>query len=387
MTGVQERDDKPVAVASPEVGRRWQADVPALRVWLLSRLSVVLLTLAGARLLAGVNAGEVESFLTRWDRWDVGLFRKVAEFGYRGYPDRYPDRGIEAFFPGQPLLLRVVHVVVPNWIAAGLLLSLLAGCAASVALERLGRRDGLVPGRAVLYLVLSPYAVFLAAGYSEALFLAFALWGWLMAKQGRWLSSGLLVAAASAVRVNGVFLAVALVVEYLVAHRGRLRSDATALLAPFAVVAGYATYLHAITGDWQRWQHAQAEGWGRHLTSPVTALSTTWHAATNAAQGAEYAWSFRAELVAVAVGVVVTVVLVVRRQWGEATYLALSVAALATSTFYLSVARASLLWWPVFLLLAKASQRRAWLHGLYVAASAPLMAALVLTFTSGRWVD
>ncbi len=100
----------------------------------------------------------------------------------------------------------------------------------------------------------------------------------------------------------------------------------------------------------------------------------------------EYAWSFRAQVLAVAVGVVLTVVLVQRRSWGEATYLGLSVGALATSTYYLSVGRATLLWWPLFVLLALATVRRQWLHTAYVALSAPVMALLVLTFTSGRWV-
>jgi hypothetical protein len=356
-------------------------------VWLLSRLSLVLLTIGGAWTLSGAQASGVEPFLRRWDRWDVGLFRKVAEFGYQGYPDRYPDKGIEAFFPGQPLVLRALHLVIPSWIAAGLVLSLVAGAFAAAALGRLGEREGLPPGRAVLYLVVSPYAVFLAAGYSESLFLAFALWGWLLAKQGRWVPAALLVAGACTVRVNGLFLAIALVVEYAVAHRFRPRLDAATLLLPFAAVAAYFTYLHSITGDWQRWQHAQAEGWGRHFTSPLKAFTTTLDAARNGAQGAEYAWSFRAEILAVLVGLALTLVLLLMRRWGEATYVGLSLVALATSTFYLSVARATLLWWPLFLLLARATQRRAWLHGLYVAASAPLMALLVLTFTSGRWVD
>lgn len=361
-------------------------DLPVLRIWLLSRLSVVLLTVGGAWTLSGAQASDVPPFLTRWDRWDVGLFRKIAEFGYQGYPDHYPDRGIEAFFPGQPLVMRAVHLLVPNWTAAGLVVSLVFGALATAALGRLGDREGLEPGRAVLYLVVSPYAVFLAAGYSESLFLACALWGWTLAQDGRWVPAALLVTAACTVRVNGLFLAIALLVEYGVAHRFRLQPDAAALLLPFAALVAYAGYLHHLTGDWQRWQHAQAEGWGRHFTSPTEAFATTLRAARNGAQGAEYAWSFRAEIVAVLLGVALTVLLLVLKRWGEATYVGLSVAALATSTFYLSVARSTLLWWPLFLLLAKAAQRRPWLHGVYLSVSAPIMAVLVLTFTSGRWV-
>ncbi len=357
----------------------------ALTVWLASRVAVALLVLASTWLLAGARAGAVPGFLSRWDRWDVGLLRKVAQFGYAGYPQSYPDRGIEAFFPGFPLVLAAVHRLVPDWTAAGLLVSLVAGAVASVALARLAALDGGDGRRAVLYLVLSPYAVFLAAGYSEALFLALALLAWGAARRGSWAAAGLLAGAAAGVRVTGLFLAVGLVVQYLHQH-GRFRADAGWLLAPFAVLAGYASYLYALTGDWWRWSHAQQEGWGREPTAPWEALRTTLRAAVAPGQAAEYAWSFRAEVVAVLVGVLLTAVLARRRRWGEATYVGLSVLALATSTYYLSVARATLLWFPLWLLLAEATQRRPWLHTAYVTLAAPLMVVGVLAFTSGRWV-
>jgi hypothetical protein len=355
--------------------------VTALRSWVATRVAVALLVLAGA---AQVFGGRGQGFLDRWDSWDVTLFRKVAEFGYAGYPQHYPDKDIEAFFPGFPLVLRAVHAVVPDWTAAGLLVSLVAGAVAVVFLARLAELEGVDGGRAALYLLLSPYAVFLAAGYSEALFLAVALPGWYAAKKGNWALAALLVAAACTVRVSGAFLAVALVVQWLTTSRDRRALPW--LAAPFLALLGYAVYLHHLTGDWLRWQHAQASTWGRHLTSPWQALQTTWDAARNPSLGAEYQWSFRAELVAVAVGVLVTVVLLARRRWGEATYVGLSVAALATSTYYLSVARATLLWFPLWLLLAELAARRPWVHTAYVAVATPLMAVVVLAFTAGRWV-
>jgi hypothetical protein len=379
-------DEAPAHLAEPEQPRRSAPDLASLGVWFASRIAVVILSIGGAWTLSGRPAGEVEGFLQRWDRWDVGLFRKVAEFGYQGYPQDYPDVGIEAFFPGAPMVLRAIHLVVPDWTAAGLIMSLVAGAFASVALGRLAVLEGAPASRAVLYLVISPYAVFLFAGYSEALFLAFGLWGWLMARQGRWVEASLLVAAASTVRISGLFLACGLVVQYLVAHRGRPRWDAAALAAPFLAIGAYFTYLHAITGDWLRWSHAQEQGWGRRLTNPVDSFRTTLQSAQDAGGAGEWVWSFRAEITSVLVGVALVVVLLALKRWGEATYVGLSVAALGTSTFYFSVSRATLLWFPLFLLLAVAAQKRPWVHPLYVAASAPLMALLVLTFSSGRWV-
>jgi hypothetical protein len=350
-----------------------------LGAWAWTRVAVFLLAL--------VNLRRDGDFLAGWDSWDATLFRKVAEFGYDGYPRHYPDADVEAFFPGFPLVLRAVHLVVPSWSLAGLVVSALALAVAVVFLSRLAALDGVDGSAAVLVLLVSPYAVFLAAPYSEALFLACALPAWWAARQGRWALASVLVAGACAVRVSGLFLAVALVVQWLVTSRS-LRALPW-LATPFGVLLVFSAHLHALTGDWLRWLHAQESGWGRRLSWPWDAFSRSWDAAFGSSLPDEYVWSARAELLAVLVGALVTVLLLRRRLWGEAVYVGLSVAALATSTSYLSVARATLLWFPLWLLLAGWLDRRwareRWVPA-YLAVAGPLMAVNVLTFTSGRWV-
>jgi hypothetical protein len=367
-----------------------ETDRAALIAWVGTRIAVALLALGTLWTVVDGRAGDVRSWLSGWDHWDTGLFVKIARFGYEGYPEHYPDHGVVAFFPGEPLVLRAVHYVVRDWIAAGLLISAVAGAVACVALARLARLDSgrLAGARAPLYLSLSPYAVFLFAGYSEALFLAFALPAWLSARRGRWVLAGALGAGAASVRITGLFLAVALVVQWLVDPAGqRRRRDALSLLLPFAVIAGYTGYLRAITGDWLAWSHAQRDYWGRSFTAPWTALHTTWNAATDAQQGGSYAWSLRAEIVAIAIGVGLCVVLLVRRRWAELVYVGGQVAALGTSSFYLSAARTTLLWWPLWLMLAEWSTRRRWVHPAYLSVAPALMALAVVTFVQGHWVD
>ncbi|MDP9436547.1 MAG: hypothetical protein M3P93_15670 [Actinomycetota bacterium] len=357
-----------------------------LGLWLATRAATALATWAASELLPGRRADQVPGFVERWTRWDVDLFRKVAEHGYTGFPADYPDRGIEAVFPGYPLVLRLVGLVVPSWTVAGLLVSLVGGAVAVVALARLAALEGAPGERAVLVLLLSPYAVFLAAAYSEALFLALALPGWVAARQGRWAAASVLVALATTVRITGLFLAVALVVEHLVRRRGRPDRSTAWLALPFAALAGYWGYLWALTGDPLRWFSAQREGWERRLTAPHDALRATLRLAADPAVRSDYGFSFAAEVVAVAVGVGLAVVLLRRRRWSEATYVGLSVGALATSTFYLSVDRATLLWFPLWLLLAEVSARRHWVLPAYLTLSAPLSLVLAVAFTSDRWV-
>lgn len=356
-----------------------------LALWLASRIAVFGIGAVAVAALSNGPVGTLPGPLERWVRWDTDLFRKIAEHGYGGYPDAYPDQGVEAFFPGFPLVLRVVHVVVPDGTAAGLLVSLVASAVACLALARLAELEGVDGRRAVLLLVASPWAVFLAAGYSEALFLALALPGWLAARSGRWPLAGLLVAATCTVRITGAFLAVALVVQYLVVRRGRVRADVLWLALPGVALVGYAAYLRVLTGDWLRWFAAQELGWERRLTWPHEAFLTTLAAARSDALAAPFVVSYWFEIVAVLLGLVLTGVLLHRRRWAEATYVGLSVGALATSTFYLSVARSSLLWFPLYVLLAGAGARRPWVTGAYLAVAAPLMVLGVVAFTSGRW--
>jgi hypothetical protein len=364
-------------------------DRSALAVWVATRVGVTVLALAAAWTVGAGTAGQVPSYLSLWDHWDTGLFVKIARFGYAGYPRHYPDKGVVAFFPGEPLVLRVVHAAVPTWVGAALLVSAVAGAVAAVALGRLGAREHGpdVGRRAVLFWTLAPPAVFLYAGYSEALFCAFAVPAWTAARGRDWTRAGLFAGAAAAVRVTGLFLAVALVVEWLLARDGRRRPRAVLALAlPFLVLAAYTVYLHHLTGDWLAWSHAQRDVWGRSLTAPWTAWRTTWDAGGDPSAGAAYAWSFRAENVAVVVGVLLSLLLLARRRWAELVYVGGQVVAFATSSFYLSVARSALLWWPLWLLLAEAAQRHRWVTPAYLAVAAPLAAAGVVAFTQGHWV-
>ena len=370
------------------------SDRKALSLWWLTRVSVVLLTVVSAHVLHDTVDGGWQAMVDRWQHWDADYYVTLAKDGYRATLHRQHEAS--AFFPGEPMVLRLVHLVVRGWTLSALIVSAVSGSVAVVALSRLasyetGGADGLLGERAVLYLVVSPFAVFLAAGYSESLFLAFALTAWLAARQGNWPLAGVLGALSATVRITGLFLGIALLVEHLVVRRRAGESlvgpETAWLLLPFVAIAAYFGYLDYLTGDWLAWVHAQAAApWTRHFTAPWHAFRVTLGAARDGTQPAPYAWAFGQEIVAVAVGLALTVVLAVRRRWAETVYVGLQVLAFALSSFYLSVGRGTLLWWPLWLLLAGASLRRPWLHKLYLALAPALMATYVIAFTGGGWV-
>ncbi|GGP03053.1 hypothetical protein LDL08_12040 [Nonomuraea glycinis] len=344
----------------------------ALVVWLGSRAGLLVMT------LLGVAAGE---YVDKWRLWDAELFVTIAEHGYDGEPGTRPDVGLPAFFPGMPLALRAVHLVVPDWSAAGLIISLVAGAVAMVALAKLAELEGARGWAAVLALVLFPTAVFLTAGYSESLFLAFAIPAWLAARQQRWPAAAVLAAGASCVRITGLFLAVALVVEFW--QRRQPVRRAPWLVVPFLPLVAYSYYHFTRTGDWLAWKRAQEAGWGRELVWPWDAWTVTWQAAMGEGEAAV---PFRMEIAGAVVAVAALVWLLVLRRWSEAVYVGLQAAALMVSAYYLGLPRSLLLWFPLWVVVAGVATRRPWLLVAYGLVSGPLMVLNTIRFLSGAWV-
>ncbi|GAA4888524.1 mannosyltransferase family protein [Streptomyces coeruleoprunus] len=330
--------------------------------------------------------------LRPFQHWDWVHYLHIARDGY--FPDGTGPRQAdwdnrEAFFPGFPLALRAVHTVVPDWTAAGLLISFVAGAVAVVALARIARLhlpEAAAGRRAVMFLLLSPCAVFLAVGYTEALFLALALPAWLAAQRHRWPPAAVLTALATTVRISGLFVAAAIALHFLLSVRGRRDLRPLPWLAlPALPAAAYVWFLHAHTGDWAAWTHAQARGWYRTFHAPWEAWSHTWDSAFHQAHPTGYAFMFQAELLAMLTGLVLLGWLVRQRRWPEAVYIGLTLWALGTSYWYMSIPRATLLWWPLWTALASWSRRRPAVTTLYLCLAVPLTTVFALAYMSGRW--
>ncbi|MET9019325.1 mannosyltransferase family protein [Actinopolymorpha sp. NPDC004070] len=374
----------------PERLRPTPGDVQVLAWWAVTRLGILLVAVTGPWLFHGT--GKIPSFWDSWKQWDFWHFDRIATFGYFAPGWSTP---IEAFFPGFPMVLRLGVLVGIPTVVGGLLVSFVAGGVAAVALARLADREwGPGAGRyAAAMWMLAPPAIFLAAPYTEALFLALAIPAWLSARRGNWWLAAVLAAGACTVRVSGIFLVVALAVEFLTSGRRKGWLEGLWLALPMAPVLGYMAYLKVNTGDWLRWYHAQSDEWYRGFTLPWTAFFNTWNAATghtafgdvSDALRANFEWMFRAELVAMLVGLVVTVVLLTLRRWGEATWVGVQVAAFATSYWFFSVPRATLLWFPLWIGLGALAVRRPWVWRAYVILAVPLFGIWAAAYLTGRW--
>lgn len=397
--------DAPLARMVRRFGAPTASDVAALRIWLVTRLAVLALTWPAAFVMRG-NAKSPQGWLSLWQQWDAVRLQNIAQYGYFGPPGRaLPDQ--VAFFPGYPFALEVVHALVRQWTVTGLLVSFVAGGVAVVALSRIAELDYQPRGRqpaprqpateqpateqpatganAALFMIVSPAAIFLTAGYSESLFLAFALSSWLAARNRRWVLAVLLAGGASFIRINGLFLCVALVIEILRRARGQRSKAFAAFIPALAPLVGYELYLHWRTQDWFAWVHAEKHGWQRQLTNPVHTFKTAWTAGFGHEFSAPINFVFQLEILAVLIGIVTIVALLIYRRWAEAVYVTLTIAALATSIWYESVPRALLLLWPIWCGLAMMAARWRWVGQFYLAASIPISTVIGLLFLSGHW--
>jgi hypothetical protein len=370
--------------------REWLPDQlgrEALGWWLITRAGIFLLALSAPLLF---NRGDTyPNVWHAWWQWDVWHFKAIAEFGYaNGEPSGAP---LAAFFPGLPVLMRAASWLGIGYVGGGILVSAIASAVAGVWLAKLARYEfpelrDFGPTAALVWFT-APVGVFLAAPYTEALFCAFAFPAWLAARQGRWARAAILVALASTVRVSGLFLIFALCVEFITSKKRDWRSLPW-LVLPAVPVLGFMAYLKQIHGSWFAWQDAQEKGWAREFTWPWTSVIHTFEAATKGhfpADRTDWTWMFRAELVALLVGLILLAWLLWRRSWGEAAWVGATVAAFVTSYWVYSLTRATLLWWPLWIGLAVLLHRRPWLGKLYLGLAVPLGAIWAAAFFTGRW--
>jgi len=171
-----------------------------------------------------------------WFRWDTGWYIKVALQGY------HPSDGSVAFAPLYPLLIRSVGGLLGGeYLLAALLISnvaLVVGLALLYKLVSLDFSES-VARRTVVYLVVFPAGFFLLAGYTESLFLCFAVLALYAARRSNWMLAGVAACLASLTRLQGWALALPLAYE---AFRGNGGSPLRTWPALLAVAGGADRY-------------------------------------------------------------------------------------------------------------------------------------------------
>ena len=210
-----------------------------------------------------------------WDRWDTDHFVRIATTGYTHVVDT-------AFFPFYPLLIHLLGSVVGNPVVAALIIANVAGLGVLLVFYRLVAEEfgEERAERSVLYLAIFPTAFFLAAAYSESLFLLCALLSFYYMRRGRWWLAGLAMFFAALTRSTGIALMLPFCYEYLRQRDfqwRKIRLDVLGCAGVGVALALYSAYCFVRFHDYLAFSHAEWTGWGRRLTWPGDALLRAVH--------------------------------------------------------------------------------------------------------------
>ena len=331
-----------------------------------------------------------------WGRWDGGWFIRVAQDGY------IDQNSTTAFFPAYPMTVRAAGWLSGgHYLVAGVIVSLLACCAAFVVLYELARDlvGEEAARRTIVYLAVFPAAFFLGAVYSESLYLLLTAAAFLAATRGRWWWAGIAAGLAMLTRPTGVVLLPALALLALGSPRPIRAWGGLAISVPIAAV--WPAWLWATFGHPFAFLGAERQAWQRHL-SPAgpfggawKGLEAAWHAILQIFAGgnrfpgtddATQAAGLNLEALAAAIFVIVLGVLAWRRLGAAYGVFVLASIALPLSSPaenypLLSMPRFALGVFPIFIALgATASRPR-------VTAALVGIFALLLGLDVARWVE
>jgi Gpi18-like mannosyltransferase len=330
------------------------------------------------------------NLVTAWERQDALWYLRIADSGYRH------DDGSAAFFPLYPLTVRAVSFLLGDHpLAAGLLVSNLAFLGALMALFVLGRREvgDRLARRSVLYAAVFPSAFFFLAPFTESMFLLLALVTLWAARTGRWEAAGVAGVLAALTRNIGVVLVAPMAVEAV--HQALARRPwrwpvrpLAWSAAPFLGTFVYLWFWRAFSGDWLAPVHQQAN-WERE---PAFFGWTLLKGTTEAFRWiGQYAGGYHLLDWLIAVPVLAAVAyaaLKLRPAYGVYALAAVLVplSYVWPSRPLMSFFRFALVVFPIYWAFARWTDRRPWLHEVFVAISASLLGIMTLLFVNWYYV-
>src|SRR5690349_2773473 len=221
---VAQRDDMTPSAANSPAGSGDVADqarpntravaLMATGMWAASRVALALFTYATLLLRpgdAGQAATSFPALASAWLQWDAKWYVQIAQAGY------FNDQSA-GFFPLYPLLIHLLGMALGgHYLMSALLISNLGALGVFIGLALLAAHEfgsARTPSYAVTMLAAYPLAFFLAAPYSEGLFIALAAFALYGARTSRWRVAAACAFFAALTRPTGIILLAPLVWEY-----------------------------------------------------------------------------------------------------------------------------------------------------------------------------
>ncbi|MBA3355645.1 MAG: glycosyltransferase family 39 protein [Pyrinomonadaceae bacterium] len=333
--------------------------------------------------LADQRIDGVYGWLELWNRWDALNYQKLAVQGYSAVGDMRPTM---VFYPLFPWTIRVVAVVLNDYLVSAFFVSTLASIAAGILLYRLVQLDfsRATASLAVWFLFIFPTSYFLHIGYTESLFLMLALGCVLAARTGRWLPAGLLGALACLTRATGLVLIPALLIEaghqYWTTRRVNWQWLCVAI-----VPLGFGAYLllnHQVAGDPFAFLPIRKEFYYISPAPPWTGVREAIGSLSRTPAQAQIVGV--QECLFIALGLACTIASWIKLRPIYSVWMTGNWLLFTSVSFVASVPRYTLTMFPIFFLFAILARRRLW-RVIITVWSLLYLALFASLFAWGRW--
>ena len=211
------------------------------------------------------NRGTFSSSMCKWDcKWYLTIINNGYDYTVRTSPKVWKGLANWAFFPLYPNLVTIVSKLTTiDPVITGILLNQIFIFIAVIFLYKLLRLNfnDLNSRFGITILIFSPFSVYFASLYTEALFIVLSVCGFYYLKARHGYTASVLGGLLSATRPVGVMFAVPVMVYYWRKQKP-LKEQLIALLLCLSGLLLFMLFLQIRSGDFLAFEHIQ-KGWGR----------------------------------------------------------------------------------------------------------------------------
>ena len=329
---------------------------------------------------------------TTWANFDGELYLTLAADGY------LKVHYLQAFFPLYPILISIIHKFTNlSYYLSGLGLGNLAFIAAVLVLYKLIRLDlSQKTSRLTLFALLTfPTAFYLGSVYSESVFLLLTVGAFWFARKHAWFWAAVAAALASATRVSGIFVAFAVIIEFVQSHRFRPKliwqnpQVVWLAITPLGLIA-YMLFLNQHYGDPFYFAHVQSFFGAQRTTEKLILLHQVFYRYAKMMIFVDHGTLTFLVAFLELIGAVFFIGLILKTYKLRLSYFIYGTCSFILPTLtgtFSSLPRYSLVIFPAFIILAQWLEKRgAGFRRFYWAAMVILLSVLTMLFVQGHFV-
>lgn len=316
-------------------------------------------------------------------RWDGNSYTFIAQ---NGYITEGSERHFIVFPPLYPLTIKVLSLVLPNYVLSGVLISnlfFILSCLLFFKLvKKIYRKKTAV--LATVLLAIFPTSYFFSIAYPESMFFFLATACFYLLEKKRYVASSLVAGLASITKPFGIILFLIVIYRTLKDGPGFKKVlFVLNCLGIFPFIYLWLNYL--VYGDFFAFQKSLADNWQKHFVPPWAGIIDSWKRGLLTAEWSEYKIMVGfAEAIASSTAVVFSFLSIRKLRTEHFLYLLLGTLLFTSTGFILSAPR-YLLSLPPFFIILTVLLRNKLLRTIWITISICLLLYLSSTIASGRW--